>query len=83
MLKLKTTVTDNHNNIYNVFMDGTGKMPIIRIRGQVISHNGGSWYLETLLERKSDKLSIDFGQNWYLNGMHAVYNEIETMEKNV
>ena len=80
--QLKSTVQDNYGNTYNIFLDKTTDKPVIRVKGQVITHNGGSWYLETLLENKSNRLYIDYGQEWFVSGMKAVYNEIETMEKN-
>ena len=44
-------------------------------------HHVGAWYLQTLLEKSSNHLVIDGGQNWYVSGMSPVLDLAQKIEE--
>jgi hypothetical protein len=44
-------------------------------------HHVGTWYLQTLLEKSSNHLVIDGGQNWYVSGMSPVLDLAQKIEE--
>jgi len=41
----------------------------------------GTWYLQTLLEKSSNHLVLDGGQNWYVSGMSPVLDLAQKIEE--
>ena len=65
-----------------VLMTEDGK-PSIKIDQEIKGnwHGTYSWYLETLLERRSDFLWLDYGAQWAVTGMEKALDEAEELTK--
>jgi predicted RNA-binding Zn-ribbon protein involved in translation (DUF1610 family) len=80
---LRTTVWDNHGNVFKAWLEDGHDGPVLTLQEKTGSTAGKwSWYVASLMgldsgRRIGDRLDLDSGQNWYVTGMKKLMNEIE------
>jgi len=83
---LRTTVEDNHGNIFEAKLDDGGYCLSLDLTEKTGRTAGKwSWCVGTLLGlpgfygsgNKSDEIALDAGQGWYVTGMKRLLKEVE------
>ena len=71
---------DNHGNTFFATLKGDPKNPTITLQEESgRTYGKWTWYLSSLIDKKTDKIYLDYGQGWYVEGMVGIIAEAQSI----